>query len=263
MIKITYILKQKIKKVLLFFFPLIILLIVWEIVSKLEIVNPLLFPAPSTVLSAFIGWYSSGELWRDVKESCWRMLIGFMVGGFTGVSVGILTGRNNIINKYVSPLIQILRPLPPVAIIPLVIVWLGIGDTAKIFSIAFAVFFPVWINAHLGAFSITPIYLWSSRLLCRSKLRILLRVIMPAALPSIIAGLRTSIAIAFIMVYISEIAGASAGIGYQISVAHLAYRIDRMVAALAILALAGAVADFSFAAIIRFVFPWTKNNTKL
>ncbi len=236
--------------------PVIVFLSLWEIVSRLEIVNPRLFPPPSLVWNALLEWAEKGELWRDIKASYWRMLIGYFIGGSLGIVAGILTGRSRLVNLSLSPIIQVLRPMPPVAIIPLVIVWLGIGDIAKIFSISFAVFFPVWINTHLGASSVASIYLWSAKILCPSKIRIIFNVLIPAVLPSIVAGLRTSIAIAFIMVYVAEIAGASSGIGYQISVSHLAYRIDKMVAALFVLAFAGALADFLFARLIQAAFPW-------
>ena len=242
--------------------PVIAFMLLWEFTSRMEVVNPRLFPAPTIVFSALVEWVRSGELWRDVTASYWRMFVGYLFGGVLGVMLGMITGRNRLINRSLSSLIQLFRPLPPVAIIPLIIVWLGIGDTAKIFSIAFAVFFPVWINTHLGASSVAPIYLWSAQTLCQSKVKIALRVLFPAVLPSIVAGLRTAIATAFIMVYVAEIAGASSGIGYRISVMHLAYRIDKMMAALLILALAGALADFLFAQAIRRAFPWTTLERK-
>jgi len=230
--------------------------VLWEGVSRLEVVNPRMFPPPSQVSVAFLEWYRSHEFARDVWVSCTRMLFGFFIGGIVGISLGMLTGRSPIANASLTPLVQLLRPLPPVAIVPLVITWLGIGNTAKIFSIAFAVFFPVWVNTHLGAAAIPTAYLWSARLLTKSKSRIAWRVVLPAAFPSIFAGLRVSISVAFIMVFVSEMAGASAGIGYQISVCHLAYRIDKMMAALAVLAAAGAAADFLFAWAARLIFPW-------
>ena len=241
--------------------PVVAFLLLWEAVSRAKVVNPLLFPPPTQVWRAFCEWFSGGEFWRDVRTSCARMLVGLLFGGTIGTTLGMLTGRSRLANACLSPLVQLLRPLPPVAIIPLVIVWLGIGNTAKIFSIAFAVFFPVWVNTHLGAAAIPTAYLWSARLLSKSRIRTAWRVLLPAAFPSIFAGLRVSISMAFIMVYVSEIAGASAGIGYQISVCHLAYRIDKMMAALAVLAAAGALADFLFAAGARLAFPWMRKAT--
>ncbi len=230
----------------------------WEGVSRAELVNPRLFPPPSHIVVALMEWARTGELFRDVGTSLWRVLLGFIIGGTVGIATGILTGRFSPFRWYIAPVIQVLRPLPPVAIIPLVIVWLGIGNMAKLFSISFAVFFPVWVNTHAGASTVPLPYLRSASLLSRSRARIALRVVLPSTLPFIVAGLRTSIALAFIMVYVAEIAGASSGIGYQISVSHLAYRIDKMMAALAVLAAAGAIFDGTFIRLVYTAFPWLK-----
>ncbi len=250
------------RHLLLWVAPVAALLLLWELLSRFAVSNPALFPPPSKVLNALLLWGASGELWIDLKASALRLLVGLVVGGFTGVLVGLATGRSRKADAILSPVIQILRPLPPVAIIPLVIVWFGIGDGAKIFSTSFAVFFPTWINAHIGASRIPIEYLWSARLLNRSRLTTLLYIVFPAALPTIVAGLRTSIAVAFVMVYVNELAGASSGLGYQISISHLAYRIDRMIAALIVLGAAGALADALFAAMVRLSFPWMKANSR-
>lgn len=237
--------------------PVLVTLGLWELLSRTAVANPRLFPPPTEVAAALRAWALSGSLWTDVRVSYVRMAGGLLGGGVLGVLVGMLTGRTRW-GTALGPILQIFRPLPPVAIIPLVIVWFGIGNAAKVFSIGFAVLFPVWINTHLAAESIPREYLWSARMLGASKLRTLYRVVFPAALPGIVAGLRTSVAIAFIMVYVAEIAGASSGIGYRISVAHLAYRIDLMMAALIVLALAGALADWLVARVVGWLFPWIR-----
>lgn len=233
-------------------------LIVWEIIGRTGKIPVSLFPPPSRVLKAFLEMAGSGELKRDILASMNRALLGLVIGSCIGIFIGLLTGRIEFLSNTLSPLIQLFRPLPPVAIIPLVIVWFGIGEVSKIFSIAFAVFFPVWINTHLGARQIPKTFLWSAATLNVNGPRLLWKVILPGALPFILAGLRTAIAIAFIMVFTSELAGASSGIGYQISVSHLAYRIDRMIAALVVLGLLGALADAILAGTAKLIFPWLK-----
>ena len=171
---------------------------------------------------------------------------------------GLLTGRIAWINKALAPLIQLFRPLPPVALVPLVIVWFGIGETSKILSIAYAVFFPVWINTHIGAQEVAQTFLWSAKSLKVSGIRILWKVIFPGALPFIAAGLRTGAAMAFIMVFVSEQTGASEGVGYRIWNSNLDYRIDLMIAALFVLGLIGALADFLLAKSMTGIFPWLK-----
>ena len=245
-------------KIVRFLLPIIGLLTLWEVVSQLGVVNPALFPAPSRVAFAFVDLISSGEMLTDIRASYFRLLIGLGIGTFFGIAVGLLTGRIKAFSSAVSPLIQVFRPLPPVAIIPLVIVWLGIGETAKIFSTAFAVFFPVWLNSHIGAQQIPERLLWSASTLTRSRWQTFKNVIFPSALPLIIAGVRTGIAIAFVMVFVTELAGASEGIGYRISTSHLAYRIDKMMAALVVLGGSGALADYLFSIGVLRIFPWLK-----
>lgn len=238
--------------------PILALLVGWELISRSGWVNSALFPPPTKVILALVEMARTGELFYDMRASYGRLLLGLSSGALAGVALGLLTGRFKPIEDALSPLIQLFRPLPPVAIIPLVIVWFGIGETAKIFSIAFAVFFPVWLNTHLGAGQVPQRLLWSASTLTASRVRIFWRVIFPASLPFIVAGVRIGIAVAFVMVFVAELMGASEGIGYQISIAHLSYRIDKMMAALAVLGASGAAADYAFAKGIVWKYPWLK-----
>ncbi len=228
----------------------------WHLLSTSNWISNTLFPSPLQVFQAAIVWFSSGDFGRDIFSSLARGTAGFSGGALLGIVAGLITGRIRIANQILYPLLQIFRPLPPVAIIPLIIVWFGIGDAAKVISIMFAVFFPVWINVYLGARNIPQSHLWSASLLTRSKAKIFINILLPSTLPSIVAGCRTAIATAFIMIYVSELAGASEGLGYRISINHLAYKIDYMMGALAVLAAAGALADFVFMRAMIFFFPW-------
>ena len=226
--------------------PILIFTILWQFVSTSGFVNITLFPPPTKVFSAFMEIWNSGELFLHIKSSLSRVFAGLILGSLFGIFFGLLTGRIKIIDKTLSPLFHIFRSFPPVAIIPLVIAWMGIGETAKLFSISFAVFFPIWINSHIGASTIPIYYLRAASTLTKSISKIWLKVILPASLPFIVAGIRTGIAISFIMIFVSELAGASSGIGYLISVSHLAYRIDKMIVGLILLGFLGALTDYIF-----------------
>lgn len=231
-------------------------LLIWQFVANAGLVSPLLFPPPTAVFRAFVGWWYSGAFLTDVEASFGRVFAGLAIGAVSGMAVGLITGRSAIFRRTLTPIFQVLRPLPPVAIIPLVIIWLGIGEPAKVFSIAFGVFFPVWLNTHVGAANVAVEHLRSAKIFSTSRWRTLTRVIIPAAFPTIFAGLRVAVAIAFVMVYVAEFAGASAGIGYEISITYLGYRIDQMMAALAVLALAGALTDALLSLAVKLAFPW-------
>ncbi len=245
-------------RALSFLLPIIVLLAFLEFISKSGIVNITLFPPPTAWASALVEMAKSGELFRDVFTSLWRVIAGLIIGSVIGVLAGLAAGRIKSIDNTISPIFNILRAFPPVAIIPLVIVWFGIGEPAKLFSISFAVFFPVWVSAHIGARNVPQNYLRAAKSLSCTTMRKFTKIIFPAALPFIITGIRIGIAFAFIMVFVSELAGASAGLGYQIAISQLNYRIDKMIAALVMLGILGAFADFFFTAMIKKYFPWVK-----
>jgi ABC-type nitrate/sulfonate/bicarbonate transport system permease component len=235
------------------------LLAIWECVSRTSIVDPSLFPAPSAVTLALVSMFRDGFL-RDILTSLWRIALGFAIGAFCGLVLGIITGRIRWCDESLTPIFHTLRALPPVAIIPLTIVWLGIGEIAKVVSISFAVFFPVWVNTHIGAQRVPQNFLRAASTLTRSKMKIMKKVIIPSSLPFSVAGARMGIAVAFIMIFVSELAGASQGIGYEISVSHLNYAIDKMLAALLTLAVLAALGDFLFTKAIACVAPWMEKE---
>ncbi len=250
------------KRFLWFLLPIVLSIILWEFISHSAFVSPALFPPPSKVATALWVMIKTKTLFLDVRVSIWRLFAGLSLGSAFGILFGLLTGRIKAVSRAVTPIVQIFRSLPPVAIIPLVIVWFGIDNGAKIFSIAFAVFFPVWINAHMGAQRIPRVYRWSARLLTNSPIKIFRKVIFPATLPFIVAGIRNGIAIAFIMVFVSELTGASSGLGYRISISHLTWRIDEMMAALIVLGTLGAITDRLFIFIVNKLFPWLKLSSQ-
>ena len=241
--------------------PVLTILVIWEIISRQGPVNQALFPPPSTVATAWYHLLANGTLFWDIRDSLWRLLCGLMIGSSSAILIGLFTGRMRVINQIISPLIQILRPLPAVAIIPLVIVWMGIDDGAKIFTIAYGTFFTVWISTHLGVQQVPEIYLWTARLFHISAIQLFTKVILPASFPFIVTGIRTGAAIAYAMVFVSELAGASSGIGYRISVAHSIFRIDEMMAALVTLGVMGAITDQLIKLGATKLMPWQKNTT--
>ena len=248
----------QIKKYLLLVLPIFSLLCVWELIARSGAVNAYLFPPPSRVFYALGLMTADGTIFGHIFISLRRVILGLGMGSICGILVGFLTGRLKDVSKLVTPIIQVFRPLPPVAIIPLVIVWFGIGDGAKIFSIAFAVFFLVWINVHIGSERISKIHIWSARLLSGSRWKIFFKVLIPAILPFIMSGVRLGIAMSFIMVFVSELTGASSGLGYLISISNLSYRIDQMMAALLVLAALSVALDQLFVWLTNRLAPWMK-----
>ena len=237
---------------------LAIILLLWEIVFQLGIVNRALFPGPSKVLEAALEWLFSGNLANDAFTSLWRLAIGLGIGAALGTLLGLIIGRILFLEETVAPLLHILRALPPVALIPLIIIWFGIGDIAKIFSISFAVFFPVWISAMVGAKAVHADYIKAAKIFSKSSIETFQKVIFPAIVPFLISGIRIGIGVAFIMVFVSELAGASSGLGYFIATAQIIYRADMMLAGLIVLGLIAAATDFAFVIFAKKIFSWAE-----
>jgi ABC-type nitrate/sulfonate/bicarbonate transport system permease component len=239
------------------------LLLCWQVCSGAGILDPRLIPPPTKVAAAIIEWARSGELWSDFIGSAWRGLTGLLIGAVIGICLGLFTGRTHILDRLLTPILNVFKALPPVAMLPLFITLFGIGNFSKVISIAFATVFPLWVNTHLGSANIPVEFIRSAKLLTASRTKMFFKIVIPASLQSIIAGARIGIAISFIMLYVSELAGASSGLGYQIASSQLAYRMDKMLGALIVLGFTASLVDALFTRSIRYFFPWVPlNKTK-
>jgi ABC-type nitrate/sulfonate/bicarbonate transport system permease component len=228
----------------------------WELIARSGWISVALFPPPSAVIRALAEWAQSGDLARDLVSSLWRVYTGLAIGVLAGVLFGVTAGQFAWLRNTIVPIVNLFRPIPPVAMIPLVIVWAGIGNGSKVLSTAFACFFPMFTAAYQGAVNVPDSYLWAARSAGLSKLAILARIVFPATLNVCIAGLRVTIAVAFVMCFVSELAGSSQGLGYRISLMNLNYRIDHMIAAMFVLAACAALTDAFFVRIIIHACPW-------
>ena len=231
-------------------------LALWQAASSFTPVNLRLVPSPLQVGSAMIAMTADGQLEKDTLASVTRALAGFTLGSLTAIICGVLTGRSEAVRKSLGVIINILRPVPAISIVPLVIVWFGLGEMSKVFTVFWGVFFPVWVNTHVGVGSINIEHIWAAQSLGAKRGPVLLEVVLPGAATSILAGMRAGISIAFICLVAAEMAGASSGLGFRITVSHLTFRVDEMIAAIVALGLLGAVADRLFVFTAHKLFPW-------
>ena len=228
----------------------------WELVSRIGAINPILFPRFTTTLIAGYDLIVSGSLLRDLMASVSRALLGYLTGSLIGIVFGVATARLTIFRYLTSPLLQMFRAIPSIAFVPLAIFWFGIGESSKIFLIGWGVFFPVWVNTFLGVRDINPLLLRAAATLGAGKVRMLWNVILPGALPLILAGLRISVAVALVLLVAAELAGAEAGVGYLIQISGQVFRVDQMIVGLLVLGILGLFADFLFVSVVGFLFPW-------
>ncbi|WP_422073224.1 ABC transporter permease [Tranquillimonas rosea] len=232
------------------------ILAIWAVVGLLRVVPESIFPAPWSVWSATMEMARSGVLWTDLSVSLSRAAVGFGLGTTLGVTIGMLTGRVALVRTLLNPFLTVLRPIPAIALVPVAIVWFGIGEGSKYFVIAYTVFLTVWFNTHHGMEYIPETYLRAARSLGVSRVREFLTVILPAAAPHIFAGIRLGVALAFLSLVAAELTGASSGIGYRLQEARQYIRTDRMFSLLIILGLLGATVDLIVHWIGRRLVHW-------
>jgi NitT/TauT family transport system permease protein len=232
------------------------ILVLWAGLAGLRLINTDLFPSPAMVWAAAVELQQDGLLLSDLTVSLRRAATGFLLGATLGVVAGLLTARIRLVGDALHPVLNILRPIPAIALVPVAIVWFGIGEGSKLFVIGYTVFLAVWLNTDHGASHIAPTYLRASRSLGAGTLREFFEVVLPAAAPHIVAGLRMGAALAFLSLVAAELSGASSGIGYRIQEARQFVRTDRMFVGLIELGLLGALLDFAFLRLSRRLVHW-------
>ena len=228
----------------------------WQLASQVGWLNSRVLPAPSAVLTA--GWElaRSGELGRHFLISLQRAGLGVLFGGGLGFFFGILTGTFRTANLLLDTTFQMVRTIPNLALIPLVILWFGIGESGKVFLIALATFFPVYLNTLHGVTGIDGRLKEMAGVYGLSPLETFRRVTLPGALPGVLVGVRYALGISWLALVVSESFGASSGIGFLAMDAREFFRTDVIVLAIVIYALIGKVADVLVRALERKLLPW-------
>ncbi|NIC43759.1 aliphatic sulfonate ABC transporter permease SsuC [Aquabacterium sp. A08] len=219
------------------------LVVVWQIASALGWLSSRVLPAPVDVLSAFWALAVSGELWTHVKVSAQRALLGLAIGGGLGLALGLLTGSVRLFEHLLDSTVQMVRNIPALALIPLVILWFGIDEAAKLFLIAVAVFFPIYLNTFHGIRNVDPGLVEMGRSYGLSRWGLYTQIILPGALSSILVGLRFSLGLMWVILIVAETISAQAGIGYLTMNAREFLQTDVVLVGILLYALLGKLAD--------------------
>ena len=234
---------------------LLALLALWQVSAEYWIVSPN-WPPLSAVGKALVAGLYSGELLGVFSSSLYRMLVGYALGVGCALGIGLLMANVRTAFVALDPMLELLRPVPIPAIVPPLILLLGIDDTLKIFVVAFSVFFPVLGNTIGGVRAVDPVAIDVARTLRVGRLRMIVRVVLPASLPYILAGMRISLALALIVTVVAEMIAGSAGIGYYLLTMQYAMRADDMYAAIVLLAVTGYVLNHGFLAVEHRLLHW-------
>jgi sulfonate transport system permease protein len=233
-----------------------LLLIVWQWASSAGILPSRFLPSPRAVVSSFIALSLSGELWMHVRVSTLRALSGFVVGGGVGLLLGLLTASMHWAEILLDTTIQMVRNIPPLALIPLVILWFGIDESAKLFLVALGVFFPVYINTFHGIRSVDRGLLEMGRTYGLSGWPLYREIILPGALPSILVGVRFSLGLMWVILIVAETISARSGIGYMTMNAREFMQTDIMVVGILLYAILGKLADLLAKGLERYWLRW-------
>lgn len=222
----------------------------WE-ASAVLVGNPGVFPHIGGIAKALAAWGESGLLVQDLVESLPRVFVSAMIAAPIGIILGLILGLTDRLRLSAEWLIHFIGSLPPVALLPLFILWFGISWWSKLVAAIFVCIFPVAVTTAQAAIYADQQYRELSNDLRLNSYDYVTKIIVPAALPAIVPGIRLSLGTAFVMLYVSELAGASVGIGYRISISQLAYRADLMVAGLLVLGIAASLTDLCVQTLAR------------
>ena len=237
------------------------LLVLWEVASRTRLLNPQFFPPVTDILGTFVALWQNNVFLDHLLATLGRMAIGYGAAAVLGIGLGLVMGRWRAVYDLCEPLVEFCRPMPPVALIPVLILLVGIGDEMKILVVVFASLFPVLLNTVDGVRSVHPTLLDVARTFRFGEVDRLRKVILPAALPQIVAGLRISLAIALIVALVSEMVGATRGLGYFVLQAQRGLRIRDMYAAIVLLALLGYTLNALFLLVEARVLAWHRAST--
>ena len=232
------------------------ILLGWEAASRAGVMPPNVLPAPSAVAVAFWKLLLSGELVQNISVSAARALSGFAIGGSIGFALGLANGLSALSRGLTDTTLQMIRNIPHLALIPLVILWFGIDEEAKLFLVALGVFFPIYVNTLLGIQGVDPQLVEMGRVYGMSRRQLFVRVILPGALPSIFVGLRYALGIMWLTLIVAETISASSGLGYMAMQAREFLLIDVVVLSILIYALLGKLADSLARLLERLSLQW-------
>ena len=220
-----------------------------------------LLPPPTQVVSAAWELIESGDLWRHVRDSVKRELVAF-IWASVSIPLGIAMGWWKAFEAQVDPLVEILRPVPPLAWIPLSILWFGIGDVQNQFIIFLGCFFPILINTVDGVKGIEPNLIRAARALGAGERQVLWRVALPAALPQIVTGIRVGLGVGWMALVAAELVGANSGLGFLISDSRTVLRTDYVIVGMATIGLIGLAIDNLIRMLGRRFLPWSRTLSK-
>ena len=232
------------------------LIAIWELICQSGVVSSLFLPAPSAIINALLEMIADGEIGVSLAASLYRILAGFFVGSLIGLAVGLVTGTSALMDKIGTPIVNAIYPIPKIALLPLFILWLGIGELSKVTIIALGVFFPVAMNTYSGVKNVDTLLLKVAASFNASWWMTMKSVVLPNALPMIFAGLRLAAGTSLLLLVAAEMIAAQVGIGALILHYGDLMITDKLMAGVIVLSLLGLVFNLILQFVERKAIPW-------
>ena len=232
------------------------LLAIWELICQSGVVSSLFLPAPTAIISALLQMIADGEIGVSLAASLYRILAGFFIGSLVGLAVGLVTGTSALMDKIGTPIVNAIYPIPKIALLPLFILWLGIGELSQVTIIALGVFFPVAMNTYSGVKNVETLLLKVAASFNASWWMTMKSVVLPNALPMIFAGLRLAAGTSLLLLVAAEMIAAQVGIGALILHYGDLMITDRLMAGVIVLSLLGLVFNLILQFLERKAIPW-------
>ncbi|MGE7610034.1 ABC transporter permease [Peribacillus frigoritolerans] len=221
----------------------VVVLIAWQALGSVGILPAQLFSSPLLIVMTFIDLVQSGEMGMHLQISLTRAFLGFALGGFLGLLLGVIVGMQKKSEEYLNPSIQMLRTVPLLAITPLFIMWFGFGELSKVLLIALGAFFPLYLQTFLGLRNVDKKLYDVALILEFSRREQIMKLMIPAALPNILLGIRLALSAAWMCLVVAELLGADRGVGFMIQDARSFMQTDVVFVGIIIFALAGKISD--------------------
>ncbi len=251
----------RIARAILRYYPVALIFVLWEVCSRIGLLDPIFVPPLSEVLrTLYEELFVTHDLLVHMGYSFARAGVGFGLAAVVGIVVGILMGRFRPVENFVDPLISAIFPTPKLAIFPLMMVFLGIGDASKVALIFLGCFFPIVISTYTGVKNVDKYFIWNARTKGANHRQVLWTVVFPAAMPFVFAGLRVATSTAFLLIVASELIAANEGLGYLIIYAQRTFNPTLMFSGVLMVASMGFIVDRLLLALGRWLFAWQEKN---
>ncbi|MBI1935128.1 ABC transporter permease [Candidatus Woesearchaeota archaeon] len=251
------------KTIILKVLSVLFVVIIWQILSSSQIINAHFIPPPLEIAKSFILTIQSTEIFKDIYVSISRVFVGFLMGAVIGLIFGVITSYSAVLRYLLSIWIEFIRPIPPLAWIPLAILWFGLGNKSAIFLVALGSFFPVYSNTFEGVIALPKKFVDTAKTLGADSKLIFLEVVIPAILPYIITGLKIGLGVSWMIVVTAELVGTTSGLGYFIQLNRILLQVDKVIVGMIVIGLIGLVMNYFISLLEKYFSHWKIINTDL